>query len=206
MGVLSDEELVNRYRAVVDSQRGEFLDQLFERHRTRVAAWCYRMTGDVDAATDLAQEVFLKAFQNLESFRGQSKFTTWLYAIARNHCMDALKSRAGTPIFAGEAALERVQDVRAGELLSTMERRQAEEVVRQLMQESLDETEAKVMTMHYVHELPLDAVSRMLGLTNASGAKAYVVSARRKLARAFSEWKDRKEKRKGGGHVESRAR
>jgi RNA polymerase sigma-70 factor (ECF subfamily) len=206
MAVLSDEELVNRYRAVADPQRGEFIDQLFERHRTRVAAWCYRMTGDVDSATDLAQEVFLKAFQNLESFRGQSKFTTWLYSIARNHCMDALKSRAGTPIFAGEATLARVQDVRAGELLSTMERRQAEEVVRQLMQESLDETEAKVMTMHYVHEFPLDAVSRMLGMTNASGAKAYVVSARRKLARAFNEWKDREEKRKGGGHVESRAR
>ena len=206
MGVLSDEELVNGYRTVADPQRGEFLDQLFERHRTRVAAWCYRMTGDVDAATDLAQEVFLKAFQNLESFRGQSKFTTWLYSIARNHCMDALKSRAGMPIFAGEAALERVQDVRAGELLSTMEQRQAEEVVRQLMQESLDETEAKVMTLHYVHELPLDAVSRMLGLTNASGAKAYVVSARRKLARAFDEWKERADRRKGGGHAESQVR
>ena len=96
--------------------------------------------------------------------------------------------------------------MRAGELLSTMERRQAEEVVRQLMQESLDETEAKVMTLHYVHELPLDAVSRMLGLTNASGAKAYVVSARRKLARAFDEWKERADRRKGGGHAESQVR
>ena len=206
MRVLSDEELVNRYRTAANPQGGEFLDQLFERHRTRVAAWCYRMTGDVDSATDLAQEVFLKAFQNLESFRGQSKFTTWLYSIARNHCMDALKSRAGTPIFVGEAALERVQDLRAGELLSTMERRQAEEVVRQLMRESLDETEAKVMTMHYVHELPLDAVARMLGLTNASGAKAYVVSAKRKLARAFNEWKEREDRRKGGGRAESRTR
>jgi RNA polymerase sigma-70 factor (ECF subfamily) len=206
MGVLSDEELVDRYRTVAGPQRDEFLDHLFERHRTRLAAWCYRMTGDVDEATDLAQEVFLKAFQNLQSFRGQSKFTTWLYAIARNHCMDALKSRAGTPIFAGEEALERVQDLRAGELFSTLERRQAAEVVRQLMREALDETEAKVMTLHYVHELPLDAVTRMLGLTNASGAKAYVVSARRKLARAFGEWKEREDRRKGGGHAESEAR
>ena len=206
MEVLSDEELVDRYRATLGPQRERFLNQLFERHRTRVAAWCYRMTGDVDAATDLAQEVFLKAFQNLESFRGQSKFTTWLYSIARNHCMDALKSRAEAPLFVGETAFERVQDLRAGELLTTMERREAEELVRRLMRESLDETEAKVMTLHYVHELPLDAVTRILELTNPSGAKAYVVSARRKLARAFNRWKQREERREGGGHAESQAR
>jgi RNA polymerase sigma-70 factor (ECF subfamily) len=206
MRVLSDEELVDRYRASRETRREEFLDQLFERHRTRVAAWCYRMTGDVDSATDLAQDIFLKAFQNLHSFQGQSKFTTWLYSIARNHCMDALRSRASTPMIAGEAALERVEDPQASELLSKMERRQAEDVVRQLMRESLDETEAKVMTLHYVHEVPLDAVTRLLKLTNASGAKAYVVSARRKLVRGITEWRERTGGRKGGGHGESRAR
>jgi len=70
MGVLSDEELVDRYRATVGPQRERFLNELFERHRARLAAWCYRMTGDVDAATDLAREMFLKAFQNLELFEG----------------------------------------------------------------------------------------------------------------------------------------
>lgn len=206
MEALSDEELVDRYRSVASPQKGGFLDELFGRHHTRVAVWCYRMTGDVGSATDLAQEVFLKAFQNLDSFRGQSKFTTWLYSIARNHCMDALKLRAAAPLMAGEAALERVQDLHAGELLSIMERREAAETVRQLMRETLDEMEAKVMTLHYAHELPLEAVTRMLELTNPSGAKAYVVSARRKLARAFHQWREREKGRKGGGHAGSRAR
>jgi RNA polymerase sigma-70 factor (ECF subfamily) len=206
MRVLSDEELVDRYRTQADVQRDEFLNQLFERHRTRVAAWCYRMTGDVNEATDLAQDVFLKAFQNLESFQGQSKFTTWLYSITRNHCTDALRSRAATPVIAGEATLERVEDLQASELLKNMERRQAENVVRQLMRESLDETEAKVMTLHYVHEVPLDAVTRLLKLTNTSGAKAYIVSARRKLVRALNEWRERAKGRKGGEHAEPRAR
>jgi RNA polymerase sigma-70 factor (ECF subfamily) len=206
MEALSDEELVGRYRGASGRRREEFLNQLFERHHTRVAAWCYRMTGDVDSASDLAQEVFLKAFQNLDSYRGQSKFTTWLYSIARNHCMDALRSRAAAPFLAGEGALERVEDVRAGALLSSMERHESDETFRQLMRETLDEIEAKVMTMHYVHELPLDAVTRTLNLTNASGAKAYVVSARRKLARAFNQWRERREPRKGGGgHGESQA-
>ena len=46
------------------------------------------------------------------------------------------------------------------------------------------ELEMKVMTLHYADEVPLDAVTRVLNLENASGAKAYIVSARRKLARA----------------------
>ncbi len=50
--------------------------------------------------------------------------------------------------------------------------------------ESLDETEARVMMLHYGEEIPLNTVSQMLGLTNKSGAKAYIVSARRKLAAA----------------------
>lgn len=202
----SDEELVERYRGESSPQRDPFLNHLFERHHARVAAWCYRMTGEADSAADLAQEVFLKAFQHLDSFRGQSKFTTWLYSIARNHCVDAMKSRAAVLVTADEGMLERVEDVRIGDLLSALERREAETVVRQLIQESLDETEANVMRLHYVEELPLESVTRILGLTNASGAKAYIVSARRKLARAFERWTEREQRGRGGKRAESQTR
>ena len=50
--------------------------------------------------------------------------------------------------------------------------------------ETLDKTEARVMMLHYGQEMPLNDVSRVLGLTNKSGAKAYIVSARRKLTAA----------------------
>jgi hypothetical protein len=48
--------------------------------------------------------------------------------------------------------------------------------------------EARVMTLHYAEELPLDAVTQLLNLDNASGAKAYIVSAKRKLAQAVGQW------------------
>jgi len=51
--------------------------------------------------------------------------------------------------------------------------------------DTLDKTEAQVMMLHYGRELPLTAVSSLLGLTNKSGAKAYIVSARRKLSAAI---------------------
>ena len=63
--------------------------------------------------------------------------------------------------------------------------------MRQLLAESLDETERTVMTLHYGEEMPLDAITRTLKLANASGAKAYIVSARRKLNRAIERLKAR---------------
>ena len=175
------------------------LDELFRRHRARVAAWCYRMTGEVDSAADLAQDVLLKAFQRLDSFRGDSRFTTWLYSIARNHCMDELRARATRTEDVTGAALEEFPDSRSEDFSITLERRESEGVVRQLIRESLDETETKVMTLHYVDELPLDAITRLMGLTNQSGSKMYIVSARRKLSRALDKWR-RANQSKGGRH------
>lgn len=182
--VLTDEELVERYRGSGSSAaRESFLSQLFERHHARVAAWCHRMTGDIDAAADLAQDVFLKAFQNIQSFRGDCKFSTWLYSIARNRCMDELRSRASTLGEMAGIVLDELADTRSEQVSQTLERQESVQSLRRLIQESLDEMEAKVMTLHYVEELPLDSITRLLGLENASGAKAYVVSARRKLER-----------------------
>lgn len=200
MDARSDDELVRCYRAAPDSARGRScLNQLFERHHARVAAWCVRMTGDVESAGDLAQEIFLRAFQRINSFRGECRFTTWLYSIARNRCMDELRSRAGRLEESGDAPMDEIPDSRSEEISSVLVRQEAEQVVRQIMRETLDATEAQVMTLHYVEELPLDSITRLLGLTNASGAKAYVVGARRKIERALAEWK--MHQAKGGNRV-----
>src|SRR5512137_1291743 len=90
----TDEELIEHCQAAEGPAAGEsFLNLLFQRHHARVASWCYHITGDTNSAVDLAQEVFIKAFQGVRSFRRGSKFTTWLYSITRNHCLDELRSR-----------------------------------------------------------------------------------------------------------------
>lgn len=201
---LQDEELIDRYRADVGSASAEVcLNELFARHHAKVASWCLRITGDVNSAADLAQEIFLKAFQRLHTFQGNSKFTTWLFSITRNHCLDELRSRAAHPQQTSEVLLDEIVDLSREKVSSALERRESVELLRMLIRESLDAMENKVLTLHYVHELPLDAVNRMLGLTNQSGAKAYIVSARRKLKRAHERWKSRNQiPTKGGSRVE----
>jgi len=91
---LPDEELMSRLCAVVSRDTTDALfDEIFARYHQRVIAWCFRVTKDYDYATDLAQEVFLKAFRHSSSFRGDSRLSTWLFSIARNHCLSAIKRK-----------------------------------------------------------------------------------------------------------------
>jgi RNA polymerase sigma factor (sigma-70 family) len=199
---LTDEELLEHYRAESRPSAAEaHINELFGRHHAKVASWCLSITGDVNAATDMAQEVFLKAFQRLGSFRGDSKFTTWLYSIARYHCLDELRSRKTRPQVAADALLDEIEDFNSAGVLAGIEQRESRELLQQLIQESLDETETKAMTLHFVQELPLESVSRILGLTNPSGAKAYIVSAKRKLKHSLERRKSRTQVTRGAGHA-----
>lgn len=188
MDALSDEELVAQYRLAPASDGSrQLLDELFRRQRARVIAWCYRLTGDSSLAPDLAQDVFVRAYSSLDMFRRDSKFTTWLYAIARNRCRDEQRARATRPREAPEDAMVDVPSDR-NDALAALEARDARTVVRTMMDEVLDETEKRVMTLHYGHDMRIDAITTALALTNTSGAKAYIVSAKRKLNAAVKRW------------------
>ena len=64
---------------------------MVRRYQDRVFGLVFRMLGDRQEAEDLAQEVFVTVFKAIDSFRGESLFTTWLYRIATNHCRNRLK-------------------------------------------------------------------------------------------------------------------
>lgn len=66
---------------------------LFERHRRELHVHCYRMLGTLEDADDLVQETFLKAWRKRKSSRGPATIRPWLYRIATNACLDALKRR-----------------------------------------------------------------------------------------------------------------
>ena len=68
------------------------LGVLFQRHQQQVHQWCYRMTGNAMVADDLVQDVFLRILRLRHNFAGTAKFTTWLYRVARNACLDFLSA------------------------------------------------------------------------------------------------------------------
>ena len=72
---------------------GEAFDSLLRAHRNRIRGICLRYTGNAADAEDLVQEAFLRAYRGLPTFRGESRFSTWLYRITVNVCLNWIASR-----------------------------------------------------------------------------------------------------------------
>src|SRR5437667_9816198 len=86
----ADAELVERYLAGDTSA----FDELMIRYERQIYRVCYRFVENRDDAMDLAQEVFIKAFEHLATFRRESSLKTWLYRIAMNHCINHVKKHS----------------------------------------------------------------------------------------------------------------
>src|SRR5882672_7652849 len=83
-------------RALVEAclaDRPGAFDLIVERHRRSVYQLCYRFVGNHEDASDLSQDVFLRAFRGLRNFRGQSSLATWLYRIGVNVCLNRVSAK-----------------------------------------------------------------------------------------------------------------
>ena len=77
-------------RRIVQSQNGDqgAFEALIREHQRMIHSLCYRMSGSLADAEDLAQETFIHAYQHLDGFRAEARFSSWLYRIAVNQCLN----------------------------------------------------------------------------------------------------------------------
>jgi len=160
-------------------------NEFYSRFHVRVVTWCSRIAGP-ERGLDLSQEVFLRAYRYRHRFRGVSRVSTWLYAITRNHCLNALRRTKSDPLGKTEVFPSELADG-LGSAHDLAEQAQGFEHMWRIIDATLTPLEKRVMTLHYGHELTLPAITRALMLCNPSGAKAYIVNARRKLKKVMAE-------------------
>ena len=131
----TEDELVTRSRNG-DSQA---FSDLVERHHVRIYQTVYSMVRNRDDADDLVQDVFLKAYRNLASFNGQSRFYTWLYRLAVNTVLDWRRLRQRRRKLWCDACGEEPLDCAAGPLAppappdSRVSRREIREILKGAM-------------------------------------------------------------------------
>jgi RNA polymerase sigma-70 factor, ECF subfamily len=185
---LTDEELIEAARRQPGSAADAALAVLYRRYYPKVAGWCLRISGDRQEAADLAQEVFLRVHERLGSFRGESRFSTWLYTVTRSVAINRgiAARRRETQDLDDEAVPEPVEPSPGAD--EELGRGQIAAALREAMARDLEPLEAKVLYLHYVDGMPLAGITELLQLANKSGAKAYIVSGGRKLKRRFGRW------------------
>ncbi len=90
---ISDEALIKKINETSDTH---LFGLLYDRYSGAVYNKCISFTSDMEAAQDLTQDIFVKLFVKLKSFRGESKFSTWLYTFTYNHCVNFVQREMKT--------------------------------------------------------------------------------------------------------------
>ncbi len=184
----TDDQLVDDYLA--DPRGAEGLraaDELFSRYHARVFQWCRGYAQDPDDALDLAQEVMINAFGGLERFDRCSRFSSWLYAVTRNRCLTAVRGGKRRT-----ESLERIPEPASGmvNIEEDLQQRQEEKALRIMMGSHLAPREEEAFWLRVVEKMSVEQITRVLHLDNATGARAILQKARRKLRRVWGDRMD----------------
>ena len=158
---------------------------IVDEYQKNVYNLALRMTGNPEDAQDMSQEAFIKAFNSLASFRGDSKLSVWLYRIVSNVCLDFLRSRKRRQTVSlnmddgegGTAELE-IPDLSAMPE-EELNRRLTREAVRKGLL-SLPEDQREILLLREIEGLSYDEIAQALGL-EAGTVKSRIFRARKRL-------------------------
>lgn len=182
---VTDEELARR-SAAGDSRAFE---DLVERHQRYLFNLCLRIMGDYDLASEVAQEAFLRAWRSIGSYRAEAKFTTWLYTIAHNLCMNRLES-------VQRDVRRRVSEEDAANELGKLHSREVDPAVAYEQKErkvgihqQIDRLPPRyraVITLFYLQELSYQEIAEVTGLPMGT-VKTHLFRAKEMLRRAMED-------------------
>lgn len=149
--------------------------ELVEEHRDRVFSLCFRMLGNRAEAEDVAQEVFIAVFKTVDSFREESKISTWIYRVTVNHCKNRIKYLARRHQ-RDQTELDEQRDT--GDTATgapSMPRRPDRQVegaqIDRLMQEAiadLDEEHRVLVVLRDLEDLSIEEICEITGLPDGT--------------------------------------
>jgi RNA polymerase sigma-70 factor (ECF subfamily) len=172
----ADAELVERYLAGDMSA----FDELMIRYERQIYRVCYRFVEKREDAMDLAQEVFIKAFEHLGTFRRESSLKTWLYRIAMNHCINHVKKHAQEFV----EITDTVGTVGATVHAQLEDREQRDQFRRMVKQ--LPPKQKAILEMRINEQLSYEEIARISG-RSISTIKASVFFALEKLRKLVKD-------------------
>lgn len=177
---MQDLEVIGKYLETKDSQ---YFTVLYRRYSSKVYSKCISLLKDEFLAKDATQEIFLKIFLNLGRFGAQAKFSTWVYSITYNHCIDVIrKDTKNRNIFAED--IEKMPDTEdevQDEVLLSMEVDRLREVL-----DHIPVDDKVVLLMKYQDDMQIKEISDILRKSE-SAIKMKLKRAKHKAQKIYSK-------------------
>ena len=174
---LNDNELISQ---VLRGNQAAYAT-LVSRYQDYVFTLALRMIRTREDAEEVAQDVFIKAYRYLADFRGDAKFSTWLYTIVNNTCITWLrKKRLETQSLDNEQVFARADNMDSGARADTVEQKSRQAMVNEAIA-MLNPDDAAIITLFYKAEQSLEEAARVLGIeVNAVKVRLHRARARLK--------------------------
>jgi RNA polymerase sigma factor (sigma-70 family) len=176
----TDEELVKLF---VETQENRYFEKLYERYSEKVYHKCLSFVKDSAKAEDLTHDIFLKLIFKLGTFKEDAKFSTWLYSITYNHCMDQLRSNKKRGEVLQEEPIEVPDDIDLNNLFD------GEDVQLKNLKTALDQLsvdEKGVLFMKYMDDMSIRDIAGIFNATE-SAIKMRLLRSREKLRKKYLE-------------------
>lgn len=187
---LKDQILVN---LIVQNGEPMPMGILYSRYERKVFSQCLYYLNDEQKAEDFTQDIFMKAYARIASFRGKSSFSTWLSAIARNHCLDYKRSKSSkryqwVGTFSDKDV--RYEEPNFGDPTND-DQKISYDKVRTVI-DRLEETEKDLLEKKYFDKMSIVEIRNDLGLSSDSAVKMRLKRAREKVKgmyyKTFPTW------------------
>jgi RNA polymerase sigma-70 factor (ECF subfamily) len=181
MTISNDQIIINQ---ILEGDSHAFT-KLVDSYKDLVFTLALRMLKNRDEAEEVSQDTFIKVFKSLTKFKGDSKFSTWIYKVAYNTCLDRLKKnkRKQSEVAIDEFTEHHIKTI--DNALDKMEQDERNKAIKNCL-ELLPHEDSFLLTLYYFEDQSLDEISKITGLT-ANNVKVKLFRSRKKLATIFME-------------------
>ena len=175
---LKDEELIRMY---LHTQRNDYFETLYNRYVSKVYRRCFSIIKDSAQAEDFTHDIFIRVYGNLGNFKEHSAFSTWLYSISYNYCMDQLRyaNRTAT-VSLGQEHEHHWTDSNEQEILET----QSHQLAHVLG--TVSPEEIQILRMKYEEGLDIKTIALQFNIKD-SAVKMRLKRTRDKIRRLYEE-------------------
>ena len=154
--------------------------QLVDRYKDLVYTLALRMLKHREEAEEVAQDTFIKVFKSLDKFKGDSKFSTWIYRVAYNTCLDNIKKNKKhlNDVAIDEFTFNKLDTI--DNALDNIIKEERSTLIKNCI-DKLPEDSSALLTLFYFEELSLEEISKIINV-EANTVKVKLFRARKKLA------------------------